>query len=62
MVAYDHGSNAVLAKPIKTRLAEELLRAIKTIHRNLCKRGLYPALQILDNECPAVVNHFFRQE
>ena len=62
MVAYDHDSNAILAEPIKRRVAEELLRAIKAIHRYLSNKGLHPSLQILDNECPAVVKQLFRQE
>ena len=62
MVAYDHDNNEILAEPIKSRAAEELLRAIKAIHIHLRDRGLHPALQILDNECLAVVTQFFRQE
>ena len=62
MVAYDHDSNAILAEPIKTRSAEELLRAMKGMHKYLSERGLHPALQILDNECPAVVKQFFKEE
>ena len=35
MVAYNHDSNAVLAEPIKSHAAEELLRAMKVIHKYL---------------------------
>ena len=62
MAAYNHDNYAILANPIKTCAAKELLRAIKTIYRYLSNRGLYPALQILDNKCPAVINKFFKQE
>ena len=62
MVAYDHDSNAILAEPIKTRSADALLQAMKKIHQYLSERGLHPALQILDNECPAVLKQFFKQE
>ena len=62
MVAYDHDSNAILAEQIKTRASEELLRAIKAIHKYLSNRGYQPALQILDNEFPVVVKTFFQQE
>ena len=50
MVLYNHDSNAILAKPIKTRIAEELLRAIKVIPTHLRDQGLHPALQILDKK------------
>ena len=35
---------------------------MKKIHQYLSERGLHPALQILDNECPAVVKQFFKEE
>ena len=50
MVLYNHDSNAILAEPIKTRAAEELLRAIKVIPTHLRDQGLHPALQILDKK------------
>ena len=62
MVAYDHDSNTILAEPIKSRAAEELLHAMKVIHEHLKERGLHPELQILNNECPALVKTFFKQE
>ena len=60
MVVYDHDSNAILAEPINSRAADELLRAMKVIHEYLKERVLHPELKILDNECPAVVKTFFK--
>jgi hypothetical protein len=58
MIFYDHDSSAILAEPLKARSASELLRAFSKLHQHLTDRGLSPALQILDNECPAALKAF----
>jgi hypothetical protein len=60
MVLYDHDSNAILSEPLKSRSASELVRATTSLHRYLSKRGLKPTFQVLDNECPDALKHFFR--
>jgi len=59
MVAYDYDSNAILAEPLKNRLAMELLRGYTAIHATLVARGLRPQLQCLDNEAPGILKQFF---
>ena len=61
MIFYDYDSSAILAEPLKSRSASELLRAFSKLHKHLTDRGLHPALQILDNECPAQLKSFMRQ-
>jgi hypothetical protein len=58
MIFYDHDSSAILAKPLKSRSASELLRAFSKLHQHLTDRGLSPALQTLDNECLAALKAF----
>ena len=60
MVLYDHDSNAILAEPLKSRSASELVRATTSLHRYLSERGLKPTFQVLDNECPDSLKQFFR--
>ena len=62
MVAYDQDSNAIIGEPLKTRAAQELLRAMMSIHTYLKNRGLKPRMQILDNECPELIKQYFRDE
>ena len=61
MIFYDFDSSAILAEPLKSRSASELLRAFSKLHQHLTDRGLRPALQILDNECPATLKTFMLQ-
>jgi hypothetical protein len=61
MIFYDYGSSAILAEPLKSRSASELLRAFSTLHQHLTDRGLRPSLQIVGNECPATLKAFMLQ-
>ena len=58
MVAYDHDSNKIHAKPMKNRSGPELLKSYTEIHNLLSKRGLAPKMHYLDNECPTVLQKF----
>ena len=40
MFLFDHERNATLVEPLKSRSAQELDRAYKVLHANLCDRGL----------------------
>ena len=55
MITYDLDSNAIIEEPIKSHAAQELLRAMTSIHTYLKDRGLHPRMQILDNECPELI-------
>ena len=62
MVLFDHDSNAILVKPLKSRISQELGRAYEVLHTHLCDCGIRPLFQILDNECPASLKLFMHQE
>ena len=55
MVAYDHDSNTIHAKPMKNHSGPELLKSYTAIHNLLYERGLAPKMNYLDNECPTVL-------
>ena len=58
MVAYDHDSNTIHAKPMKNRSGPELLKSYTTIHNLLSKRGLAPKMHYLYNKCSTVLQKF----
>ena len=60
MVFFDYDSSAILAEPLKSRGAAELLRAFSTLHELLSDRGLRPKLHILDNECPENLEQYIK--
>ena len=62
MIVYDQDSNAIIGKPIKSRVAQELLRVMTAIHTYLKDRGLHPRMKTLDNECPELIKQFFKSE
>ena len=55
MVLYDHDTNAILVEAIKNRPDQEIIRAQTKLHDYCTDRGYTPKVQILDNECPAVL-------
>ena len=50
LVIYDYDSNAILAEPLKTRLAGEMTKAWMRIHNKLATQGTDPSIYIIDNE------------
>ena len=58
MVAYNHDSNTIHAKPMKNRSGPELLKIYTAIHDLLFERRLAPKMHYLDNECPTVLQKF----
>ena len=52
MVMYYNNTNVILAKPIKNKSQQEILRAQDYLHAMLTERGFESQLQILDSECP----------
>ena len=61
-ILYDYDSNNIMAEPIKNREASSILAAYKICHEKLCKAGLRPKLQRLDNECSATLKDFMHDE
>ena len=55
MIAYDHDSNAILARPLKTKSAQEQLKNIQEVIKFLNDRGIHPKIHVMDNEYPLVV-------
>jgi hypothetical protein len=50
MVLYEYDGNAIMAEPIKSNKAGELLRSFQVMEQKLTSRGLKPKLMTLDNE------------
>ena len=62
MVLYDHDSNAIIPKPIKSRSEAELVQAYFVLHAKLTNWGLLPKFQMLDKECPAGLKDYMCRE
>ena len=62
MVLYDHGSNTILTKPMKSRSDHKLIRAYSALHSNMTERSLFPTFQMLDNELPESFKSFMHKE
>ena len=58
MVVYDHDSNAILAKPLKSWSAEHLLAVTAKMHIFLREQGIHPKMHIMDNECSSMVRSY----
>jgi hypothetical protein len=61
LILYDHDSNAILSKPLKTRQASEITKAWTSLHMRLQSNGFAPELHILDNECSEQLKQAFRK-
>ena len=62
MVALVQDPNSILAEPLKSRSAGELLRGYSAIFDRLEESGLKPTFQITDNECPKSFRAFLKQK
>ena len=62
MIVYDYDSNFIFAQPFRNRTAKCILEAYKILHARLCKAGLRPRLQRLDNECSQLLKGFMHDE
>jgi hypothetical protein len=62
MILYDYDSNAILAQPIKDRMAPELLRAFQVMEQELVARGLTPKLMKLDNEASKLLKTYLQKQ
>jgi len=62
MVLYDYDSNSIMAAPIKSRTDKAILDGYKVLHTRLCRAGLRPQLQRLDNECSQVLKEYMTEQ
>ena len=62
MILYEHDSNTILPKTMKSQSEHKLVRAYSALHSNLTRRVIRPTFQILDNECPASLKTLMRKE
>jgi hypothetical protein len=56
-ILYDYDSNAILASPIKSRSAEDIVVGYEFCYRQLRAAGISPMLQRLDNEASTTLIH-----
>jgi hypothetical protein len=61
-ILYDYDSNLILAEPMKSPCAQDIVTTYKTVHTKLCRAGLQPKLARLDNECSAALKMFLIDE
>jgi hypothetical protein len=62
MILYDYDSNSILAEPMRSRTAHEMVRAYAKLHTYLVTRGLKPKLQRLDNEASQNLKDFMKSK
>jgi hypothetical protein len=62
MILHEYDSNAILAQPIKSRTAPELLTAFQAMEQVLVARGLKPKLMKLDNEASKLLKTYLHQQ
>jgi hypothetical protein len=62
MILYDYDSSAILAQPIKDRMAPELLQAFQVMEQELVARGMKPKLMKLDNEASKLLKTYLHQQ
>jgi hypothetical protein len=62
MVVYDYDSNHIFVAPFKNRTAKCLLATYQQLHTRLCRAGLKPRLQRLDNECSEILKDFMHSK
>jgi hypothetical protein len=62
MIVYDYDSNHIFIEPFKNRTAKCLLAAYQVLHTRLCRAGLKPRLQRLDNECSEMLKEFMQAQ
>ena len=62
MVIYDHDSNAMLAKTLKSRAAAQHLASIQEVHQYLNRRVIHPKMRSMRNECSPLVKECIKNE
>jgi hypothetical protein len=61
MVWYSYDRNYIKVVPMKSRTANEWVKAYELIHQEMLSKGLQPKLQTLDNEASESFKSFFTQ-
>ena len=62
LICYDYDSNGILTDPMNYRSEGKLLLAYTAFHTSLVQQGLQQLLCKLDNEAPAGLKIFMRDE
>ena len=62
MIVYNYDSNFIFVQPFQNRTAKCILAAYTILHQRLCKAGLRPKLQCLDNKCSTLLKDFLDAE
>ena len=62
LILYNYDSNSIHAEPLMSRSIKAIFTAYKTLHATLCKAGLHPKLQHLDNECSDALKDFMADD
>jgi hypothetical protein len=60
-ILYDYDSNLIYAEPIPNRSSASIVKAFTKLHGIMCKAGLRPKLQRLDNECDEALKSFMTE-
>ena len=62
LILYSYDCNAILAEPIKSRTAQDILQAYQKIIKFLTVRGYKPTTHWLDNEASAIMKEYDTEE
>jgi hypothetical protein len=62
MVLYNYDSNHIFAAAFQNHTAKCLLATYQSLHTRLCKAGLCPRLQRLNNECSQLMKDFMDKQ
>ena len=52
MLMYEYDSNSILVHPMKNRTATDMTNSFTFLYERLCRAGLKPRFEKLDNEAP----------
>ncbi|KAG7350061.1 reverse transcriptase RNA-dependent DNA polymerase [Nitzschia inconspicua] len=62
LVVYGFDSNTILTVPMRNRSQQSHTEAFRIAHQRLVRAGLRPRLQLLDNECSALLKDFMHDQ
>ena len=62
LILYSYDANAILAEPLKSRTAEDILQAYKKLVIHLTQRGYKPQTHWLDNEASEIMKQYDMEE
>ena len=62
LVTYSYDSNAILARPLKSKSGNELVETVASIHQYLAERGFKPKHYIMDNETSSQMKSYMKNQ